>query len=430
MNRQQALIVAAVAVAAFVFGAAAGRLLPSGPWFGKSAEQSARAGDEPRSNFPFQRVRGENAPRAGSAAVKGFQYVRLDLDMSGDAPKACFVFSEKLDATSKTNYADYVRLTGGKKPAVSVNGQTLCLGGLEFDADYRATLRQGLPSAKGATLAKAETVTIAFGDKPAFIGFAGDGVILPRLEADGVGLETVNVEKIKVTVRRVSDRSLARKSIVAGESVGDEEYSYVSDDESGEDVGVVVHESEIETKAARNQTKTTVFPLGAALKSLKAGAYYVNVQDVSPGADKYRAAQAWRWILFTDIALSTYSSDVGVDVFARSLSTAKPLAGLKLVLVADNNDELATATTDADGKARFGEAAISGDAPLSPRMIMAYGPQSDFAAIDLRRSPLDLSDRNVDGRSAPTKLDSYVYLDRGIYRPGETVRIAGLLRDD
>ena len=61
---------------------------------------------------------------------------------------------------------------------------------------------------------------------------------------------------------------------------------------------------------------------------------------------------------------------------------------------------------------------------------MAYGPQDDFAAIDLNRAPLDLSDRNVDGRAAPSQVDAYVYFDRGIYRPGETVHISGLLRND
>ncbi len=429
MTRQNALILAAVAVFMFVAGIGLGRVLPQGPWFRAKSGGEAQTGAS-ETNFGFQKVRGENARREGPAVVKGFQYLRLDLDMSGDAPKACFQFSQKLDESGRTNYADYVRMTGGKKPAVSVNGQTLCLGGLDFDTDYRATLRAGLPSAKGEKLARAEEVTVAFGDKPAFVGFVGEGVVLPRLEADGVGIETVNVEKVKVTVRRVSDRSLARKEIVKGASVADEDYYYVWEGESGEDVGVIVYEGEIKTKSDRNQTKTTVFPLGAALKSLKPGAYFVNLKDTSPGAPDDRAAQAWRWVMFTDIALTTYSSGVGIDVVARSLSTAKPLTGLKLVLVAENNDELAAATTDKDGKARFSEAAVSGAAPLTPRMIMAYGAQSDFAAIDLRRSPLDLSDRGVDGRGAPSKVDGFVWLDRGIYRPGETVKISGMLRDD
>ena len=197
-----------------------------------------------------------------------------------------------------------------------------------------------------------------------------------------------------------------------------------------EDVGVEVWRGEIETPGERNETNTTVFALGAALDRLEPGAYFIRLRDVSPGADKRRMAQAWRWIMFTDMALTTYSGADGVDVFVRSIATARPVAGVELSLVAVNNDILATAITNADGRARFEGPAVNGAPPLTPRMIMANGPQDDFAALDLNRAPLDLSDRNVSGRAAPSKLDGFVYLDRGIYRPGETSFISGLLRDD
>ncbi|HEY2112608.1 MAG TPA: MG2 domain-containing protein, partial [Dongiaceae bacterium] len=41
----------------------------------------------------------------------------------------------------------------------------------------------------------------------------------------------------------------------------------------------------------------------------------------------------------------------------------------------------------------------------------------------------DLSDRGVGGRLAPSGADVFLYADRGVYRPGETVHLAALLRD-
>ena len=294
----------------------------------------------------------------------------------------------------------------------------------------RFSCRPGLPSGGDDQLERGERVALAFGDKPAFIGFAGDGVILPRLEADGLGIETVNVDKVEITVLRVSDRSLARKQIVKGEALTERDYYYVYGAEDGEDVGAPVFKGEIDIDAETNQTETTVFALGAALKDLRPGAYFVRARDISPGADENRTAQAWRWIMFTDMALTTYSSSEGVDVFARSIATARPLGGVELSLIASNNDVLATTTTNAEGRARFDGPLVNGDYPLNPKMIMAYGAQEDFTAIDLQRAPLDLSDRNIGGRAAPAKLDAFVYFDRGIYRPGETVHLSGLLRDD
>ncbi len=434
MDRNKTIFIAGGILIAFASGLLLGRSIDRG-----DAEMRDSAGrslvsptardrdNEPR--WPFQVFRGANAPRAEEAKAKDFVFDRLILETNDATPRACVQFTRDLDASGKTNYADYVRMTPAMKPAVTVAGSSLCLAGLEFDKEYKARIRAGAPAKSGEKLKRPVEVTIAFGDKPAFVGFVGDGVILPRLEADGVGIETVNVEKINVSVYRVSDRSLARKSIAQGESGAEGDYFYVYDEESGEDVGVKVFDKDIDVKKVENETVTTVFALGAALPSLSPGAYFVKLKDQTPGGDKYRKAQAWRWIMFTDLALTSYSSGEGIDVFIRSIESGKPLPGIELDLVAANNDILARATTGSDGRARFEKAAVNGDYPLTPRMIMAYGPQDDFAALDLNRAPLDLSDRNVDGRAAPSVLDAYVYLDRGIYRPGETAHITGLLRD-
>ena len=435
MARRQAAIIAAGILGAFAVGLLLGRAIAPGPQTASDPNSQRVVAADPRTpqttrvRRPFQERRADRAPRPAPAPADGFAFHRLVIDTASDAPKACFQFTERLDQSGDVKYDDFIRLEPEAQMAVEVDGSSLCLTGLDFNSDYRARLRIGLPGADGARLERTEDVVIAFGDKPAYVGFAGDGVILPRLEADGIGIETVNVDKVEISVRRVSDRSLARKNIVAGESFGDNQYFYVWDQESGEDVGVEVWKGEIATPGDQNETATTVFSLGAALDELKPGAYFIRVRDVSPGADDNRTAQSWRWVMFTDMAMTTYSGADGIDVFVRSIATARPMSGVELALIAVNNEILATAITNADGRARFDEAVVNGDYPLTPRMIMAYGPQSDFAALDLQRAPLDLSDRNIGGRSAPAKLDAYIYLDRGIYRPGETAHITGLVRN-
>ncbi|MEV8761013.1 MG2 domain-containing protein, partial [Klebsiella pneumoniae] len=62
-------------------------------------------------------------------------------------------------------------------------------------------------------------------------------------------------------------------------------------------------------------------------------------------------------------------------------------------------------------------------------MVLAFGADTAFSAIDLKRPAFDLGDRGVSGRPAPGPLDAWLYADRGIYRPGETVHVVALLRD-
>ena len=405
-----------------------------------SPDGASATSEDDRAAYDFQNVREANAPRASDTeeqgGVQGFGYQRLTYDTSASEPSACIQFSSALDDSGETNYGDYIRVTPETKPAFSVNGEILCLTGLGFHQTYQVTLRAGLPSAAGDKLAQSETLSISFGDKPAVVAFVGDGVILPRLEADGLGIRTVNVKQINVTVRRVNDRALFQRAVVKGEATGANQYPYFYGPRDGTEHGVVVYEGKLATEPdaltpTRNETVTTIFPLGATLKGLEPGAYFIQVEDASTKSQSTgRAAQAWRWVMYTDMALTSYQGADGLDVFVRSIDSARPLVGAEMSLVAQNNEVLGTNVSNADGRVHFDAALIRGEGPRAPKMIMAYGSQSDFAALDLTRAPLDLSERNIGGRDVPPLLDAYAYLDRGIYRPGETVHVSSLLRDN
>ncbi len=434
MGRSNAVILTTAILLAFAAGLLLGRGIDRGETelldsAGNAlvAPQARRAADRPRR--AFQSVRAADAPRPAAEGTAGFAFERLRLETDGAAPQACLQFTEDLVTDGSIDYADYIRITPKTTPVVTVSGASACVLGLRFDQDYQIELRPGLPNADGDALERAERFAASFGDKPAYVGFAGDGVILPRLEADGVGLETVNVARLRVEIFRVSDRALARKRILSGGSTPENDYYYVYGEENGEDVGAPIFENVLAIDAGRNETKTTVFALGAALPALRPGAYFVRLKDVSPGADARRPAQAWRWVVFTDLALPSYSSAEGIAVVARSMQSGRSIGEVRLELVAQNNDILARAETSSDGLARFEKAAVAGEGPLAPKMIMAYGAEDDFAVLDLTRGPLDLSDYPIEGRGAPSLIDAYLYLDRGVYRPGETVHIAGLLRN-
>jgi alpha-2-macroglobulin len=385
-------------------------------------------------------MRSATAPRPGAQSYAGMAFMRLRIDTAEAQPKACLEFTR--DLKPDTQYTDYLAMTPAANVVAQAVGNQLCLSGLPYETDRTLTIRQGLPAADGSATTRDETVTISFGDRPAFLGFAGNGVILPRTEADGLGIESVNVSKLEIEVLRVSDRILARQQIEAGAAIAEGSWDWYNFEEAGSDVGAPVYKGTIDIPAVdpktkqsrRNQNVTTVFPLGTALKEFRAGAYVIKVVDKSPGAgsrgeNNDRPAAAHRWILYTDMALQTFEGATGMDVVVRSLANAKPMQAVTFTLVAANNDELARVRADGNGSARFAKALLNGEGALRPRYVMAYGPRGDFTALDLERPTLDLSDRNVSGRGTPGDIDAYLYTDRGIYRPGEYVRLTGLVRD-
>src|SRR5690606_21546275 len=114
---------------------------------------------------------------------------------------------------------------------------------------------------------------------------------------------------------------------------------------------------------------------------------------------------------------------------ARSILTAKPIPDLEIALISAGNDELARAKTDAEGKLKLDPGLLRGVGGAAASTLLAFGAGGDLALLDLRRPAFDFSDRGVTGRSSPGPLDAYLYTDRGIYRPGETVHLVALLRD-
>ena len=407
----------------------------------------------------------QRAARRTPPKPEGFAVWKSRIDTSGHDPLACIEFSRALNP--ERAYADFVMVSPdpGVKPAVIVRGSELCVAGLGF-ADRKITVLKGLPSQGGETLADNAEVPFTFGEKPPYVGFAGSGVILPRAESDGVGIETVNVSRVSVEVLRVVDRNLVRKSISAPDPTGEGEYSSDYGDDSAGLEGRVVWKGLMPVKGDPGQRTTTVFPLGAVLREMKPGGYLIKVKDASGARalntkkagggeddeesyDSNPPAQARRWVMFTDMALTAYEGSSGLDVVVRSLQTAKTLPGLRVALVARNGEDLAEGKSDAGGRIRFDKPLLVGDGGGKAKMVMAYGPQGDLAVMDLDRSPVDLSRQGVgkgegaqegsqtgdaaktadDARAMTGVVDAYIYGDRGIYRPGETAHFNALLRD-
>ena len=442
-SRVPGLVAAAIVVAAFGGGYLAAKTV---------APHDPAARHEPGAEgwSLFGKPRGAAAPRRGIPKPEGFAVWRTRIDTSRAEPMACVELTRPLDPAK--SYADFVLVSPdlGHPPAVSVKDAELCVAGVGF-ADRRVTLLKGLPARTGDTLAANADVDFTFGEKPPYVGFAGQGVILPREDADGVGIETVNVQRLSIEVWRVVDRNLVRKSISAPDPTAEGQYSDDYGSDSPDDEGRVVWKGEIAvTGGTSGERVTTVFPLGAVLKDMKPGGYVIKARDASGGRniklkdggeDSNPPAQARRWVMFTDMALAGYSGDEALDVVVRSLKTAKVMPGLRVTLVAHNGEDLAQAQSDANGHVRFDHALLTGEGASQAKMVMAYGDKGDLAVLDLDRAPVDLSKQGIGGRtpegSGPTTagrsstgvVDAFLYGDRGIYRPGETVHINALLRD-
>ncbi len=347
--------------------------------------------------------------------------------IESDVPEVCLTFTAPVIGDGSVRYGDYVALDPAEDVVARPDVDSLCLSGFSHGTKVTITVRAGLPLADGAALARNRAWTLAVPDRAARVAFVGDSHVLPARGGQGLPLETVNVERLAIEIFRLPARGLA-SALRHGDAFGELAGWGVS--ELREDTGERVWAGEMDTPYEPNRQHRAAVPFAEAVPDPEPGLYAVTATIAAERAPSWRDRPT-QWVLVTDIGIQTYHGARELVVAARSLETARPLPGAEVALIARNNEVLGTAKTDDQGLARLSAGLLAGQGGARPSHVTVSGPGGkDHAFLRLGRPALDLSDRGIGGRDAPGPLDAFLYLERGIYRPGETVELMALLRDD
>ncbi|PDT46793.1 hypothetical protein CO661_16205 [Sinorhizobium fredii] len=357
-------------------------------------------------------------------ARQGFRVTGHTIDADGASPRACVQFSEQL-LKNGPDYASFVTLDGVAPKAVEAKGSEICVEGLTHGQRYKLVFRQGLPSSVDEVIETPVSLDIYVKDRAPMVRFTGDSFVLPSTARRGIPIVSVNTESANLKLYRIGDRSIS--TLLTSSQFLTQLDGYSAERIEAES-GELVWQGSIDIKTELNKEVVTSFPVDEALPKRKPGVYVLTAASATALSQEWDA-RATQWFVVSDIGISTYAGTDGLSVFARSLASAKPLAGVELQLVAKNNEVLGTATTDAEGRGVFAAGLIRGTASMTPAVITARQGEDDYVFLDMTRAGFDLSDRGVTGRAAPGAIDIYAWTERGIYRAGETVHAAALARD-
>ncbi|PYM13341.1 MAG: alpha-2-macroglobulin, partial [Candidatus Rokuibacteriota bacterium] len=139
-----------------------------------------------------------------------------------------------------------------------------------------------------------------------------------------------------------------------------------------------------------------------------------------------------RLVLITDLGLLAKKSvDGSQDVFVQSIHSGAPVAGATVEVVAKNGVAVLTRTTDAGGRAQFPrfEGLTRERAPLM--YVVRKGGDTSFLPLNRRDRMLDVSRFDVGGvqnARVVDELGAYLFSDRGIYRPGDTIHVGVIVK--
>ncbi|RYF04394.1 MAG: hypothetical protein EOO40_11255, partial [Deltaproteobacteria bacterium] len=153
------------------------------------------------------------------------------------------------------------------------------------------------------------------------------------------------------------------------------------------------------------------------------GLYVVRVQD----AERQWMRQE-KLVTLTDLGLiARQGVGGGAVVFVNSLRNAKPVGGATVRFISTSNQVMGTAVTNGQGVARFDSVAGS---PLKLGMVTATH-DADFSFLALTKSQVETSRFNVGGLSSnAAHYQAFLYGDRDLYRPGDTIHTNVVVRTD
>ncbi|WP_295651026.1 MG2 domain-containing protein [uncultured Mucilaginibacter sp.] len=145
----------------------------------------------------------------------------------------------------------------------------------------------------------------------------------------------------------------------------------------------------------------------------------------NPCTDSYYTKQKWatRNIIASNIGLvAKRGTDNSMVVVATDLMTAQPISGVELDFLDYQKQVIYKATSDNYGLAKF-------DMPRKPYLLVAKrGDERGYLKLD-DGSSLPLTRFNVGGEEVQSGLKGFIYGERGVWRPGDSIFVSFILED-
>ena len=327
--------------------------------------------------------------------------------------------------------AKYISLDPGieYKIALTANGFRIT-GDFKDGTSYKLTLKKGIKGIFDTEIQEDIVNTVTFGSLKPYIAFLNRSDMYLTSAGEGnIGINIINVPEVKVTVFKVFENNI-QHYMRSGRNwewfEGDDEYYDSYNYTLNDDYGKVISSATYSTNAlpkSGNVHLLKINPADLDLKSDLKGIFLIKVE-----AKDKKWLNDVQLLSFSDIGLIVKQSANDLFVAARSIASAKPIEGVSIGLYSKNNQLINRFTTNRDGVILLNDFKnILSDYTLA--MITAT-KGIDYNVLLLNNSAVEMSRFDVGGkRTRGLDYDAYIYGDRNLYRPGDSVYCNVILRD-
>ncbi|WP_374014070.1 alpha-2-macroglobulin [Pseudoxanthomonas koreensis] len=354
--------------------------------------------------------------------VTGFALLRAWPDQSEGRLAIAMEFSRPLVGTQDFDSLLTVEPAASDDSgwSLSDDGRILRYPYVEPARDYTVTIAAGLAAADGSRLEQPLTRTVHTGELDPVAGFASQGSVLPARESRGLPVVSVNVAEVDVEFLRVREEELGR--FFSEYQRGGQRSGWELDRAYGDHVPLramadPVYLNRFVLGGERNERVLNYLPLQEIAELQQPGLYFAVLRRVGQFSDQYDTA----FFTVSDIGLHARAYRDTLYVHTASLHDGAPLKGVELRVLDAKGEAVLKSSTDGNGNALL-------DQRLDATHVLVARRGKDVSLLPFNQPALDLSEFAVGGR-AHADFDVFAWSGRDLYRPGEVVRIAALLRD-
>ncbi|MCS6809447.1 MAG: MG2 domain-containing protein, partial [Bacteroidota bacterium] len=302
-------------------------------------------------------------------------------------------------------------------------------GAFQPDSSYQVTVSKDLRGLFGSELGSDVVQTVNFGTLVPTIKFADPtAMYLSTLGAKNIAVQISSVPRVELTIEKVYENNLLAFYRL-GKTYNDEydsmtdEYSSWQDYASIDEYGDPVLRKIIDTKTLPKAQGRYVLHLDFHDKLPGKGLYVVRVVST-----EHKWLRDSRLIAVSDIGLLAKLSTDALFVAVHSLKTTEPIPSAEIRVISRHNQVIAKGETNKEGIVTLSN--LRPTTPGSSPAIIAATANGETTYLMLDNTKVETSRFDVGGiQDTPAGLQAYIYGERNIYRPGETVRFNVIVRD-
>jgi uncharacterized protein YfaS (alpha-2-macroglobulin family) len=306
---------------------------------------------------------------------------------------------------------------------------------LEGDGQLYVRVDKGLKARSGYELAENHENVVTPAELPQEIEIQGEGGLLALGGERKLSVRSRGVPVIKFEIDRVLSTQINHLVSQTEGEFQAPEFKNASFDQ--DNISRIAREDQ--TIALQNKWKANYSALDLARYLQKPadggserGLFFVTARGWDPVAKKFiKNVKTTRFILVSDLGLLVKkNADQTSDIFVVSIKTGQPLAGVTVEILGRNGLSVQSAKTSPDGRATFTSVAENEHERKAVVYVAHLGDDISFIPFSRDDRMVNFSRFDIDGvnKVLAEDLDAFVFTERGVYRPGDEMHIAFVIK--